>query len=81
MSVPAPPLNTAVKVTFNPNNVAVAAQAGEPIVAVAERAGVRIRLGCRAGACGACQVKVGDCFIRACISAVPTDTAELAISV
>jgi ferredoxin len=70
-----------VKVTFTPNNVAVAASAGEPIVAVADRAGVRIRLGCRAGACGACQVKVGECFIRACISSVPTGQAELAIAV
>jgi ferredoxin len=70
-----------IQVTFIPNNVEVAANAGEPILAVADRAGVRIPLACRAGACGACQVKVGDCFIRACISSVPTGQSKLAIAV
>lgn len=68
-----------IKVTFTPNNVEVIANAGESMVTVADRAGVRIPLGCRAGACGACQVKIGDCFIRACISHMPSGQSAITI--
>lgn len=61
-----------VDVRFLPEDVTVAATPGEPLLAVAERAGVVIPTGCRMGSCWACVVDVeGGDPIRSCITAVP----------
>ena len=46
-----------VQVTFLPDNVTVEAKPGEPILAVAERAGIFIPTGCLMGSCHACEVE------------------------
>ncbi len=71
--------NKAVRVRFEPDSIAVEAQPGEPLLNVAERAGVFIPTGCMSGSCHACEVELGDGrAICACISAVP-DGTELTI--
>ena len=64
--------NMSVKVTFQPDNVTVEAQTGEPWLTVAERAGVNIPTGCMMGSCHACEVELDDEeSVCACISSVP----------
>ncbi len=71
-----------VKVKFLPDNVTVEAEAGEPLLNVAERAKVLIPTGCLMGSCHACEVELGDGkLVRACISSVPVNTKELIIDV
>ena len=75
-----------VKVKFLPDNVIAEAQAGEPILEVASRAGVFIPTGCLMGSCHACEVEIGtdegqEDVICACISAVPAGQKELTINV
>jgi ferredoxin len=60
-----------IKVVFTPDHVEVMAEAGEPILNVADRAGVHIPTGCLAGSCRACEVEIDGHLICACISAVP----------
>ncbi len=62
-----------VEVRFLPDNVTVSAAPGEPILQVAERAGVTIPTGCLMGSCHACEVEFEgqEDPICACISAVP----------
>lgn len=73
-----------VRVQFLPDNVTVEAEVGEPILDVADRAGVFIPTGCLMGFCHACTVEVtdgvDDCVIRACITAVPPNREELTIN-
>ncbi len=71
-----------ITVTFLPENISVAATAGEGWLSVAERAGVDIPTGCRMGSCGVCTVALEDGEeIRTCISSLggdrPTVTAYI----
>ncbi|MEO0532999.1 MAG: 2Fe-2S iron-sulfur cluster-binding protein [Cyanobacteria bacterium P01_A01_bin.123] len=72
----------AVEIRFLPDNVTIQAEAGEPLLAVAERAGVRIPTGCLMGSCHACEVEVDDEEdpICACISAVPGGRSQMTIN-
>ncbi|MFB2917626.1 MULTISPECIES: 2Fe-2S iron-sulfur cluster-binding protein [Aerosakkonema] len=69
------------KIRFLPDNVTVEAAVGEPLLEVADRAGVFIPTGCLMGSCHACEVELenGHC-IRACITAVPGGREELTIN-
>ena len=70
-----------VSIRFLPDDVTINAQAGEPMLQVAERAGVFIPTGCLMGSCHACEVEIeGGEAICACISAVPGDRKELTIN-
>lgn len=71
-----------VKVKFLPDNISINAEIGEPLLDVANRAGVFIPTGCLMGSCHACEVELDDGTpICACISAVPPHTEELVINV
>ncbi|MFB2833581.1 2Fe-2S iron-sulfur cluster-binding protein [Floridanema evergladense] len=69
------------KIRFLPDNITVEAEVGEPLLKVANRAGVMIPTGCLMGSCHACEVELedGNC-IRACITAVPPGKEELIIN-
>jgi ferredoxin len=68
------------KITFLPDNVSVEAEVGEPILEVAERAGVSIPTGCLLGSCHACEVQLNDGkIICACISGVPAGFEEITV--
>jgi len=70
-----------VSVNFLPDDVSVEAEVGEPLLDVAERAGVSIPTGCRMGSCYACEVEVEEGnTIRACITAVPPGRSHLTIN-
>jgi len=70
-----------VSIHFLPDDVMIAAEAGEPLLQVAERAGVLIPTGCLMGSCHACEVEVnGEESICSCISAVPTGHTHLTIN-
>ncbi len=70
-----------VNVRFMPNNVTVTAQAGEPMIEVARRAGVSIPTGCLMGSCHACEVELDDgTTLCACISGIPGDRSEVVIN-
>jgi ferredoxin len=66
-----------VKVRFLPDDIAIAAEVGEPLLQVAARAGVTIPTGCLMGSCHACEVELEDGrVICGCISAVPPNCDE-----
>ncbi|WP_088890641.1 2Fe-2S iron-sulfur cluster-binding protein [Leptolyngbya ohadii] len=70
-----------VQVRFLPNDVTVAAEVGEPLLQVADRAGLTIPTGCLMGSCYACEVELEDGeTLRACISSVPPGRSEMTIS-
>ncbi|QQE64324.1 (2Fe-2S)-binding protein [Leptolyngbya sp. BL0902] len=71
-----------VTVQFLPDNVTVTAEVGEPLLKVADRAGITIPTGCLMGSCHACEVEVeGEADpICACISAVPAGVDPLVIN-
>ncbi len=70
-----------IRVHFLPDDVTIDAEVGEPILDVADRAGVFIPTGCLMGSCHACTVELEDeKVIRACISAVPPGGKELTIN-
>lgn len=70
-----------IQVRFLPDDVTVEAEAGEPMLSVAQRAGVLIPTGCLMGNCHACEVELGDgSTICACISAIPASQGELTIN-
>lgn len=70
-----------VSVRFLPDNVTIDAQAGEPILQVAQRAGIFIPTGCLMGTCHACEVELDDGeTICSCISAVPASRQEVTIN-
>ena len=68
-----------VTVLFLPDRITITAQPGEPLLNVAERAGIFIPTGCLRGACYICRVAIEghENPVRACISTVPSD--ELSI--
>lgn len=70
-----------VKVQFIPNNIAVLAEVGEPLLQVSQRAGIEIPTGCLSGACHACEVEImGQDVVCACISGVPAGHPEIVIA-
>ena len=70
-----------VKVRFLPDEVTVEAQPGDPLLEVAEKAGIFIPTGCLMGSCHACEVELEDGTpICACISSVPGGTQTLTIN-
>lgn len=70
-----------VSIQFLPDNVTIEAEAGEPMLQVAQRAGVFIPTGCLMGTCHACEVELEDGeTICACISAVPAGCEALTIN-
>ncbi len=70
-----------VKIHFLPDDITIDAEPGEPMLQVAERAGVFIPTGCLMGSCHACEVELGDgSTICACISAVPLGAKELTVN-
>ena len=71
-----------VQVKFLPDNIVVKAEPGEPMLEVAERAGVFIPTGCLMGSCHACEVELEDGTpICTCITAVPAGKEELIINI
>ena len=70
-----------IKVRFLPDDIVTEAEAGEPILEVAARAGVFIATGCLMGSCHACEVELNEeTPVCACISSIPSDREELTIS-
>jgi ferredoxin len=74
-----------VQIQFLPDNVTVSAEVGEPLLQVADRAGLSIPTGCLMGSCYACEVELagGDgeaTAVRACISSVPPGCEQITIS-
>lgn len=70
-----------VQVRFLPDDVTIAAEVGEPLLQVADRAGLTIPTGCLMGSCHACEVELEDGqTLRACISSVPPGQSEVTIS-
>jgi len=71
-----------VRVHFLPSDIAVEAEPGEPLLAVASRAGVTIPTGCLTGFCHACEVEMDEAVdICACISVVPEDRETLTLTI
>jgi ferredoxin len=69
------------QVHFLPDDVTVEAEAGEPLLEVASRAGVSIPTGCLMGSCYACEVEFDDgTCVRACINSVPPGREHLTIN-
>ncbi|MGL5083614.1 MAG: 2Fe-2S iron-sulfur cluster-binding protein [Microcoleaceae cyanobacterium] len=69
-----------MRIRFLPDNIAVEAQPGEPMLAVANRARVSIPTGCLMGSCHACEVEVdGGDIICACISSIPSGREEMTV--
>ncbi|ASC71143.1 hypothetical protein XM38_020930 [Halomicronema hongdechloris C2206] len=71
-----------ISVRFLPDDVSIQAEVGEPLLQVAERAGVTIPTGCLMGSCHACEVELNDQEdpICACITAVPSGQSSLTIN-
>ncbi|MCL2937050.1 MAG: 2Fe-2S iron-sulfur cluster binding domain-containing protein [Trichodesmium sp. St5_bin2_1] len=70
-----------MKILFLPDHITVNAEVGEPILEVAERAGVTIPTGCLIGSCHACEVELNDSqIICACITAIPPGEKEMTIN-
>ena len=71
-----------VNIRFLPDDVAVSAQTGEPLLTVAARAGVHISTGCLMGSCHACEVDMTgeDEPVLACLKAVPSTPAEIEVN-
>lgn len=71
-----------IEVCFQPDNITVKAEPGEPILQVAARAGVFIATGCLMGSCHACEVELDSGkAICACISSIPEDKPRLTINI
>ncbi|MGJ3253642.1 MAG: 2Fe-2S iron-sulfur cluster-binding protein [Elainellaceae cyanobacterium] len=70
-----------VQIHFLPDNLTVDAEVGEPLLQVADRAGISIPTGCLMGSCHACEVELenGD-VICSCISAVPPGQSQMTIN-
>lgn len=70
-----------MQIIFLPDNITTEAEPGEPILEVAQRAGVFIPTGCLMGSCHACEVELEDGTpICACITAVPRGKEKLTIN-
>ena len=74
-----------ITVKFLPDNREAIAEPGEPLLAVADRAGVDIPTGCLMGSCHACEVDLTradgeQTTVCACLTAVPTGPDPLEIN-
>jgi ferredoxin len=70
-----------VQIRFLPDNVTIEAEVGEPLLQVAERAGLSIPTGCLMGSCHACEVEIEESdAVCACITAVPPGQPGLTIN-
>ncbi len=70
-----------ISIHFLPDDIIIEAEPGEPMLQVAQRAGVFIPTGCVMGHCHACEVELGDgTALCACISAIPGDVESLTIN-
>lgn len=70
-----------VCIRFLPDDVTVTAEPGEPLLEVADRAGISIPTGCLMGSCHACEVEIdGEESVCSCISAVPIGRPHLTIN-
>lgn len=71
-----------IKVCFLPDEITIEAEPGEPMLEVANRAGVDIATGCLMGSCHACEVELDDGeAVCACISSIPEDKPEMTINI
>ncbi len=70
-----------VTVHFLPDKVTVTAEPGEPLLNVADRAGIMIPTGCLMGSCYACEVEIEgqENPVRACLASVPIGESVLII--
>jgi ferredoxin len=70
-----------VTVHFLPDRVTVEAKPGEPLLTVADRAGISIPTGCLMGSCYACEVEIEgqENPVRACLSVIPTGESVLIV--
>jgi ferredoxin len=68
-----------IQVRFLPDDATTVAESGEPLLKVADRAGIVIPTGCLMGSCHACEVEMNGEEVRSCITALP-DTAEITIN-
>ena len=68
-----------VTVLFLPDRITVTAEPGEPLLNVAERAGISIPTSCLRGVCYVCRVAIEghENPVRACISTVPSDKLSI----
>lgn len=70
-----------VCVQFLPDDITIDAEPGEPLLNVAQRAGVLIPTGCLMGSCHACEVEINEeDSICACISSVPGGCSHLTVN-
>ncbi len=70
-----------VEVHFLPDDVTVTAEVGEPLLQVADRAGLSIPTGCMMGSCHACEIELEDgSSLCACITAIPPGQKTLVIN-
>ncbi len=71
-----------VLIRFLPDDVTVKATVGEPLLQVADRAGVKIPTGCLMGSCHACEVEIDgqEDPICSCINAVPPGQPEVTVN-
>lgn len=69
-----------VEVRFLPNDVTVPAEVGEPLLQVADRAGISIPTGCLMGSCHACEVEMAGEEICSCITAIPAGHRHLTVN-
>lgn len=70
-----------VTVHFLPDKVTVTAEPGEPLLNVAERAGITISTGCLMGSCYACEVEIEgrENPVRACLASIPIGESVLIV--
>ena len=70
-----------MKILFLPDKITIDSEVGEPLLEVAERAGIIIPTGCLMGSCHACEVELDDGqIICACIAAVPPVEKKMTIN-
>lgn len=70
-----------VCIRFLPDDVTVNAEVGEPLLQVADRAGVSIPTGCLMGSCHACEVELDNGeTVRSCLASVPSGRDSLTIN-
>ncbi|MDX2097968.1 MAG: 2Fe-2S iron-sulfur cluster-binding protein [Leptolyngbyaceae cyanobacterium bins.59] len=70
-----------VQIRFLPDDVFVTAEPGEPLLTVAQRAGISIPTGCLMGSCYACEVDIEEIGeVRSCITSVPPGYEQLTVN-
>lgn len=70
-----------VSICFLPADITIEAEPGEPLLRVAQRAGLAIPTGCLMGSCHACEVEITELGeVCSCITAVPSSHAHLTIN-